>query len=260
MIKRIFLPVLILFSFVILAIGAHWLAPFDPHFVDVSQKLQAPNSIHLLGTDQLGRDCLSRLLYGARYSLMLSLIITSLEVGIGLLVGLWVGWFQGWIERTFLWFANILSAFPSFLLALATIGILGQGMGNLIVSIVIVEWIFYAKMVSNLVKSAKQEIYVLAAKNMGLPTLYILHKHILPFVYRPLMVMALMNVGNIILMISGFSFLGLGVQPNVAEWGMMLHDARPYFNTAIWMMLSPGLSIFLTVFSFNILGKTLDSH
>ncbi|HFZ6454688.1 TPA: ABC transporter permease, partial [Streptococcus agalactiae] len=149
-------------------------------------------------------------------------------------------------------------AFPSFLLSLATVGILGHGLGNLIFAIVFVEWVYYAKLMTNLVKSAKKEPYVINAQIMGLSVWHILRKHIFPFVYQPILVMVLMNIGNIILMISGFSFLGIGVQPNVTEWGMMLHDARGYFRTATWMMLSPGIAIFLTVFSFNTLGDAID--
>lgn len=234
------------------------LTPFDPQYVDVTTKLSPPDAVHFLGTDQLGRDIFSRLLFGARFSLFLSLIITIIEVILGVGVGLVIGWYQGKAEIGFLWFANVISSFPSFLLSLATVGILGQGIINMVVAIVAVEWIFYARLVTNLVRSAKQETYVIAAQTMGLSTFHILRYHILSFIYKPILVISLMNIGNIILMISGFSFLGIGVQPNIAEWGMMLHDARPYFRTAVWMMMSPGLAIFLTVISFNITGEYVD--
>ncbi|MEW4353830.1 ABC transporter permease [Streptococcus pneumoniae] len=258
MTKRFLVASCILTILLICAILAPVLVPFDPQYVDVANKLASPNATHLLGTDQLGRDILSRLISGARFSLFLSLTITVLEVVIGVGVGLLVGWYQGRAERTFLWFANVISAFPSFLLSLATVGILGQGLTNMILAIVIVEWIFYARLVTNLVKSAKQESYVIAAKTMGMSAFHILKYHIFPFIYKPILVIALMNIGNIILMISGFSFLGIGVQPNIAEWGMMLHDARPYFRTAIWMMMSPGLAIFCTVISFNLAGEYVE--
>lgn len=146
------------------AIFAPILSSFDPQYVDLSQKLLAPNNVHLLGTDQLGRDVLSRLLYGARYSLFLAIIISLLELTIGMFVGLIVGWYQGKLENLFLWIANIILAFPSFLLSLATVGILGHGLGNLIFAIVFVEWVYYAKLMTNLVKSAKKEPYVLCDK------------------------------------------------------------------------------------------------
>ncbi|HEL0247370.1 TPA: ABC transporter permease [Streptococcus equi subsp. zooepidemicus] len=241
------------------ALFAPYLAPFDPHAVDVASKLMPPSQQHLLGTDQLGRDVLSRLLYGARYSLLLAVTISLLELSIGAVVGLVVGWHQGRLEAAFLWLADVVSAFPSFLLSLATMGILGQGIGNMILAIVLVEWLYYARLMVTMVKSAKAEPYVISAQTMGLSVWHILKKHILPFVYRPIVVLALMNIGNIILMISSFSFLGIGVQPNVTEWGMMLHDARSYFRTALWLMMSPGLAILVTVLAFNSLGDYADT-
>lgn len=258
MTKRLLFSLIILGILALAALFSSQLAPFDPQYVDVANKLAPPDQLHLLGTDQLGRDIFSRLLAGARFSLLLSLTITFLELLLGVGVGLVVGWYQGKLETSFLWLANVISAFPSFLLSLATVGILGQGLLNMILAIVLVEWLFYARLVTNLVKTAKQETYVLAAQTMGLSVWHILKKHILPFIYKPILVVALMNIGNIILMISGFSFLGIGVQPNIAEWGMMLHDARPYFRVAIWMMMAPGLAIFLTVISFNLLGEYFD--
>ncbi|MGT2756292.1 ABC transporter permease [Streptococcus ovuberis] len=258
MAKRLFLPgTLLIFLFLIALIGPA-LVSHDPQYIDVSQKLLAPTRSHWFGTDQLGRDILSRLVSGARFSLFLALIITVLEVSIGSLVGLLVGWYQGRLEDGFLWLANVASAFPSFLLSLAAAGILGQGIVNMMVAIVMVEWIFYARLVANLVKTAKQEAYVMAAEMMGMSTGHILRYHIFPFVYKPILVLALMNIGNIILMISSFSFLGIGVQPNITEWGMMLYDARPYFRTASWMMMAPGLAIFLTVLSFNVLSDVVE--
>lgn len=258
MIRRLLLPSVLIGLLVLVALFGPLLMPYDPQYIEVSSKLLPPSQLHWLGTDQLGRDILSRLVSGARFSLFLSLVITLLELLLGGLIGLLVGWYQGKLEAVFLWLANVVSSFPSFLLSLATAGILGQGIFNLMVSIILVEWLFYARLVANIVKTAKQEPYVIAAKTMGLPTRHILKKHILPFVYQPILVLALMNIGNIILMISGFSFLGIGVQPNIAEWGMMLYDARVYFRTATWMMLAPGCAIFLTVLSFNVLSEALD--
>ncbi|MGT2934028.1 ABC transporter permease [Streptococcus catagoni] len=256
--KRFIFAVAIMVCILTGAFFAPYLTNGDPQYIDVSQKLMAPSQQHWLGTDQLGRDVFTRLLYGARYSLSIALIISLLELSIGFLVGLVVGWYQGKIESLFLWLTNIIAAFPSFQLALATVGILGQGMTNMIVAIVLIEWVYYARLVTNLVKSAKAELYVLNAQMMGMSVIHILRKHIFPFIYKPILVLGLMNIGNIILMISSFSFLGIGVQPNLTEWGMMLHDARTYFRTAIWMMVSPGLAIFLTVIAFNILGEHFD--
>ena len=162
--KRFIFSSVILLVLFICALFAPYLSSFDPQQVEISNKLMAPDAVHLLGTDQLGRDVLSRLLHGARYSLFLSLTISLLEVVIGVTVGLLIGWYQGKAEATFLWFANVISAFPSFLLSLATVGILGQGMTNMILAIVIIEWVYYARVTANLVKSAKEEAYVRQSK------------------------------------------------------------------------------------------------
>lgn len=253
--KRDYLAIVIVCMLILMAIFSPVVTQHNPQFIEMSKKVALPSATHILGNDQLGRDIFARLVYATRFSLFLTLTITILELALGLSFGLFIGYVGGKVEKLFLWFANIISSFPSFLLSLATVGILGQGMLNMIIAIVFVEWFHYARLVIANVKKVKDEPYVLTAKIMGYSNFYILKRHILPFIYRPILVMALMNVGNIILMISGFSFLGIGVQPNVTEWGMMLHDARPYFRTNLGMMLYPGLMIFLTVIAFNILGE-----
>lgn len=256
--KQLWIPLAILALLLLFALFAPWLAPYDPQFVNASNRLLPPSSHHLLGTDQLGRDILSRLIYGTRFSLLLAVIIVFLESGLGLILGLIVGWYQGRLETSFLWLVNLISAFPTFLVSLAIASFLGQGLWNLVIALVAVRWIYYARLMINLVKTASQEDFVLSARLMGLPFHYILKQHIFPFVYRPILVLALMSIGQVILLISGMSFLGIGIQPDVAEWGMMLHDARPYFRTASWMMLVPGFAIFLTVMSFNLLSDFFD--
>lgn len=244
-----------MFILLIMALGSTWLAPFDPQELDLSARLLEPGPVHWLGTDQLGRDVYSRVLFGARYSLFLALTITFLESALGLGIGLLVGWYQGRVKSCFLWFANAISAFPSFMLALVFVAFFGQGILNVIIAIVAVEWFYYARFAIQLVEEIKQIEYVQVAQMMNLPLRTIILRHILPFVYKPVLVLALMNVGSIILMISSFSFLGLGLQPTMPEWGMMLHDARPYFNGASWLMWAPGLAIFATVASFNYIGE-----
>lgn len=257
--KKVILPLIFLAIMGICICFADVISPHDPQLVTISEKLLAPSREHLFGTDHLGRDIFSRMIEGAKLSLLLAIVISILEIAIGGFVGLLVGWYEGSVEKVFLWLANIMSSFPSFLLSLATVGILGQGLINLIVAIVSIEWLFYARVVANIVKSSKQENFVKSARIMKKSTAHIVTKHLIPFTYKPILVLALMNIGSIILMISGFSFLGVGVQPDTAEWGMMLYDARPYFRTAPWTMMAPGLMIFLTVMSFNVLSDVLES-
>lgn len=236
------------------------LAPYDPYEVNVSIKMAPPSLDHLLGTDNLGRDVLSRLIYGAQYSITLALTISLLDILLGGTVGLIVGWHGGKLEKCFYWIASIFSTFPSFLLAIATAGVLGQGHVNLIISIVLVEWIYYARLVSNFVQTQKFSYHVIAAKLLGYKNGYVIMKHILPFIYRPVLTLALMNIGSMVLMISSFSFLGIGVQPSLAEWGMMLHDAKNFFRTNVGLMLYPSIAIFLTVMAFNTLGRYLQGE
>ncbi|MBF0779541.1 ABC transporter permease subunit [Granulicatella sp. 19428wC4_WM01] len=236
------------------------IAPHDPYYVDVSRKMMPPSATHWLGTDNLGRDVFSRLIYGAQFSILLAVIISVLEIIIGSVIGIVVGWYGKKVERSFLWITNIISAFPSFLLAIAIAGVLGQGTNNLIVSIVVIEWIYYAKIVVSLVKTHKHAPHAIVAKTLGYSRTYIMVHHILPFIYKPILTLVLMNVGSIVLMISGFSFLGIGVQPSLAEWGMMLHDAKNFFRTHMLLMAYPSLAILCTVVSFNVLGEELQGR
>ena len=141
---------------------------------------------------------------------------------------------------------------------MAFVGILGQGIGNIVIAVSAIEWVYYARILRNTVSSVKQQEYVQSAQAIGASPFFIIRKHILPFVFKPVLVAALMNTGNVILMISSFSFLGIGVQPNVSEWGMMLNDAKPYFRRIPGLMLYPGMAIFLTVLAFNLLGETFE--
>ncbi len=253
-----YIALVIAFGLLAIAVFAPQLAPYDPQYVELSQKLEAPSAEHILGTDHMGRDVYSRLLYGSRLSLSISFAIIVLNLLIGCPIGLVVGWYSGKAEKVFTWFANIILAFPTFLLSMALAGVLGQGIGNIILAVVSVGWVYYARLLRNMVFNVKNSEYVLSAKAMGAPSWYIITKHILPFVFKPVLIVALMKVGEIVLMISGFSFLGIGVQPNVAEWGMMLNDAKPYFRTIPGLVLYPGVAIFLTVFVFNLLGEYFE--
>lgn len=248
----------LLFILFMVAVLAPWIAPYDPQAIDLSNKIQGISGSHWLGTDYLGRDVLSRLMYGARYSLLIALSISIFTVLVGGPIGLLVGWYGGRVGSIFSWFISIILAFPTFLLALALAGIFGQGIVNLILAITLVGWVNYARLLRNMVEESKQSAYVTNAKLMGASTWYILRKHILPFVYRPVLVVVLLDIGALILMISGFSFLGVGVQPSTPEWGMMINDARPYFRSMPGLLLYPGLAISFTVICFILVGEYFD--
>lgn len=256
--KLFYVALLMAVALFLVAIFAPQLAPYDPQYIDISNKLKLPSDLHLLGTDHLGRDVLSRLIHGTRLSLFIALAITVLTLLISFPIGLLVGWFGGRVERVFTWFASVVMAFPSFLLSMAFAGIMGQGIENIVIAVTMVEWVYYARILRNMVFTVKNNEYVQVAQLMGASPFYIIRRHILPFVFRPILIIALMNIGTIILMISGFSFLGIGVQPNISEWGMMLNDAKSYYRSIPGLVLYPGLAIFVTVLTFNLLGENFD--
>ena len=194
---------------ILITVFANYLAPYNPDYQNYEAISQAPNSTYLLGTDYVGRDILSRIIYGARLSISISLSIQIILLLISVPIGLFVGWKQGKKESFFDWMTMIFSTFPSFLLAMVLVGMLGAGISNMIISVVAVEWIYYARILKNSVISQKQNEYVKYAILKGMPTGYILKKHIFPFVYGPILTASLMNIGNIILMISSFSFCAL---------------------------------------------------
>ncbi len=256
--KMFYFSIILIGILIFIAIFAPVLAPYDPQFTDISQKLQLPSKLHKLGTDHMGRDVLSRLIYGTRLSLLISAMITIITLCISFPIGIFAGWHGGKVDKVFLWLVNIFMSFPSFLLSMAFVGILGQGVGNIVIAVSFIEWVYYARILRNTVLSVKQKEYVQSAQAIGASPFFIIRKHILPFVFKPVLVAALMNTGNVILMISSFSFLGIGVQPNVSEWGMMLNDAKPYFRRIPGLMLYPGMAIFITVLAFNLLGETFE--
>ena len=255
---KFYFAIFLLFFWIVLAIVAPMVAPYDPQYVDLSLKLLSPNNTYLLGTDALGRDILSRIIYGARLSISISLSIQIILLLISVPIGLFVGWKQGKEESFFDWLTIIFSTFPSFLLAMVLVGMLGAGISNMIISVVAVEWIYYARILKNSVISQKQNEYVKYAILKGMPAGYILKKHIFPFVYGPILTASLMNIGNIILMISSFSFLGIGVQPNISEWGNMIHDNRTFFRNHPNLMLYPGIMILLAVGSFRFIASQIE--
>lgn len=251
---------IILLILIIIAIFVPYIAPYDPQYIDITKKLQHSTKEHIMGTDHLGRDIFSRLLYGMRLSISISFIITVGTLIISFPIGILAGWYGGRFDRVFLWIVKVFMAFPSFLLSMALVGILGQGINNIVISIILIEWVYYSRIIRNIVESVKNENYVLASKIMGASSIHIIKNHIFPIIVKPILVIALMNIGNIILMISGFSFLGIGVQPNIAEWGMMLNDAKPYFRRIPQLVMYPGFAIFITVLTFNLFSEGLDKN
>jgi len=247
----------VLAALAVAALLAPWVAPHDPNAIDLGRKLQPPGKGYVLGTDHLGRDLWSRLVYGARVSLGTVFVIVALILVLSLGVGCVAGYVGGWVDAALMRTCDVFLTFPTFILAMFLIGVLGTGLVNVILAIALTHWAWYARIVRALVLSLKRRNYVLAARVAGTSRVRILIRHILPPVLAQLAILATLDIGHMMLHVSGLSFLGLGVQPPTPEWGVMINDARQYVWTQPALILYPGLMIFLTVMAFNIPGDHL---
>jgi peptide/nickel transport system permease protein len=259
-------PVLALVILVVVTVVAAfgpWLAPLDPARQSIASRLAEPLSTaqgvtHWLGSDVLGRDVLSRLLYGARISLLVGLAAISVGGVIGVVAGLLAGYFGGWVDDLTMRLADMQLAFPFILLAIMFLVVLGPGVGNLILVLGIGQWVTYARIVRAETLSLREKEFVEAARALGDGTASILFRTILPNIVAPLTVIASFNVASVILTEAALSFLGLGVPPSVPTWGSMLAESRDtLLANKWWLAVFPGLAIMLTVLSFNILGDWL---
>ena len=240
------------------AVLAPLLAPHNPDTIDTARRLARPFTVgHPLGTDEFGRDLLSRLLYGARTSLVVGLAATGLAAVAGSGLGLLAGFVGRWVDQVVMRSIDTLMAFPYFLLAIAIIATLGPGLVNGMVAVAIVNIPFYGRIVRATVLAVKQTEYVEAARALGLSELRLSLSHVLRNCLAPIVVAVTLNVGGMITALAGLSFLGLGVQPPTSDWGSMLSSSRQYMNVAPHVAALPGLAIFLAVLGFNLLGDGL---
>lgn len=247
----------ILAALVLVTLFAPLLAPHDPVAQDVTDRYASPSWNHPLGTDQLGRDVLSRLLFGGRISLLSSLVIGAVILLIGVTVGAIAGFVGRWVDDLLMRVVDVLLAFPSFLLALAVVGILGPGLTNLALGLVAVWWAQFARISRGLVLAVRERPYVESARALGLPARRVAVRHVLPGVLSSVIVLWTLETGRLLLALSGLSFLGLGVQPPTPEWGAMLNEARGALARAPQLMLYPGALITLAALGFNLLGDGL---
>lgn len=243
----------------IVAIGilAPYIAPYDPIKTDMMNSLKGPSNKFLLGTDQLGRDFLSRILYGTLNSLKMtfSLVITIFIIGTAL--GTLAGYFGGIVDTIVMRFCDVFLAFPGIILAIAVAGILGPSSMNAVIALAVVNWAKYARVSRGLAMSVRKKDYIKAAKMGGANQYQIIIRYVLPNIIPPLIIMATMDIGTMLLEISSLSFLGLGAQPPTPEWGYMINEGRTYIQTAPWLMIYPGIVMFITVTIFNLLGENI---
>ena len=239
------------------ALLAPWIAPHDPIALDVSAILQAPSQAHPLGTDALGRDVLSRMLFGGRVSLWVGFLAVGLSVSLGLVFGLVGGYFGGLVDEAVMRGVDIMLCFPSFFLILAVIAFLEPSLTNIMIVIGLTSWMGVARLVRAETLTLKHRDFVLAARLAGTGSARILLNHILPNASAPVLVSATLGVAGAILTESSLSFLGLGVQPPMPSWGNMLLEGKEVLEIAPWLSVFPGLAILFTVLGYNLLGESL---
>ncbi|MCG8454409.1 MAG: ABC transporter permease [Spirochaetales bacterium] len=244
--------------FAILAIFAPLLAPADPVVQSISERMTPPLSPgYLLGTDDLGRDMLSRIIYGGRISLVIGVVSVGISLVLGGILGLAAGYFGGWTDRIIMRIIDIMLAFPYILLTIVIVAMLGPSLFNAMVAIGISQMPRYARVIRASVISEREQDYVLAERSLGTSDLELMFRTILPNALAPTIVQATLGVGEAILSSAGLSFLGLGAQPPTPEWGLMIASSKQFITTAWWIVTLPGIAILLTVLGFNLLGDGL---
>ncbi len=247
--------------FVLMAIFAPWLAPRDPAAIDLAGRLAGPSAAHWLGTDELGRDVLSRIIYGARISMLVGSSVVGVSLLLGLVVGSLAGYYGGRLDR----FVNVIVmnaflSFPGILLAIAFVAFVGPGILNLILALSLGGWVGYARLVRAQVLATREREFVEAARALGASDWRIITRHILPNIIQPVIVQAAIGMAGAVLAEATMSFLGLGVPPPTASWGAMLNDGRSHLFDAPHVVLVPALAVMLAVLSFNFIGDGLRDY
>ncbi len=250
--------VTLLAIFLVCAVFAPWLAPQDPAKLDLTGRLMGPSWAHWFGTDELGRDILSRTLFGARISLIVAVSVVGLSLAVGLVAGGLAGFYGGWTDTVVnIYVTNAFMALPGILLAIAFVAFMGPGLGNVILALAISGWVGYARLVRAQVMAVKEKEFVEAARALGATDLRVMGRHILPNILQPLIVQAAIGMAGAVLAEATLSFLGLGVPPPAASWGSMLNDARSHLFDSPHLVFFPAMAVMLCVLSFNFIGDAL---
>ncbi len=239
----------------LVAIFAPWIAPSPPDRIDASNVLAAPDRAHPLGTDELGRDVASRMIYGARISLAVGFVAVGIAVAIGIAIGALAGYYGGWVDAVAMRFTDIMLCFPTFFLILAVIAYLNPSIWNIMIVIGITSWMGVARLVRAEFLSLKEREFVVAARAQGVGDARIIFRHILPNAMAPVYVSAILGVAGAVLVESSLSFLGLGVPPPTPSWGNILTAGKDNIEIAWWLSLYPGFAILITVLGYNLLGE-----
>lgn len=255
--RRAILGLVFITILIIIAIFADFIAPYGMREQNLSNALQFPNSSHWLGTDDLGRDILSRIIYGTRISLTVGVSAVVFALIIGGTLGILAGYYQGWLDTLIMRFVDVLLSIPSILLAIAIVASLGSSLRNLVIAIGIANIPVFARVIRSGVISIKEQEFIEASRALGANDFRIIFKHIIPNIMSPIIVQSSTGIATAILSVVGLGFIGLGLEASVAEWGTMLNSGRGYIRTHYYLTFYPGLVIMLTVLSFNLLGDGL---
>ncbi|MBC6972396.1 ABC transporter permease subunit [Bacillus sp. Xin] len=256
--KLAIISLVVIVVIIVAGIFAPLLAPHDPEEVNMRLRYEAPSWEYLLGNDHLGRCVLSRLIYGIRPSILWVLVTLLIIVSIGTILGLIAGYFRGRVDAFIMRICDIMLSFPGYVMALAVVGILGVGFKNILIAFIFIKWAWFARVIRTSVMQYSELNYVKFSKASGMSNIQIICKHIVPVALPDIAVISSSSIGSMILQISGFSFLGLGVQAPDAEWGMMLNEARKVMFSKPELMLAPGLAIIIVVSAFNFLSDAFQ--
>lgn len=255
--RLLVLSLLMGLGFCVPALLAPWLAPYDPYAMDLIGALQGPSAAHPLGQDEQGADILSRLLFGARISLLVGLSVVAVSATVGVAVGLVAGYLGGWVEEAIMRLVDVLLAFPGLLLAIALVAVLGPGLGNVVLALSALGWVGFARLVRGQVLGLRSRDFVLAARSVGAGDLRLMAVHLLPNVMAPVLVQASFGIAGAVLSEASLSFLGLGVPPGTPSWGAMLAEGKHVLIEAPHVSIFPGAAIMAVVLGFNLLGDAL---
>ena len=248
---------IIIVGIFLLAVLAPYLAPYDPNAIDVKAILLAPSSSHLMGTDALGRDVFSRMLFGARVSLLVGLVAVGIATTIGIILGAIAGYYRGWVDVVIMRLVDVMLSIPTFFLILAVIAFLSSSVVNIMIVIGLTSWMGVTRLVRAEFLSLRNREFVMASEALGASDKRLIFRHLLPNSMTPIIVSSVLGVASAVLIESGLSFLGLGVQAPQASWGNILTDGKEYIQFAWWLSLFPGLAILITVLGYNLFGEGL---
>lgn len=247
----------IIATVLLLALIAPWIAPYDPDAIDVKAILLPPASAHWMGTDGLGRDVYSRMLFGARISLLVGFVAVGIATVIGVILGAISGFYRGWVDVVIMRLVDVMLSIPTFFLILAVIAFLTPSIWNIMIVIGLTSWMGVTRLVRAEFLSLREREFVLSAQTLGAKNTRLIFRHLLPNSLTPIIVSSVLGIASAVLVESGLSFLGLGVQPPQASWGNILTDGKEYIQFAWWLSLFPGMAILLTVLGYNLLGEGL---